>query len=207
MFGVFLFLTYYLQQTLGYSPVRTGVAFLPLVASLMVASTTASSKLLVRTGPKPLVAAGMLLAAGGMLLLTQLGVGASYATDILPSLLLIGAGLGLVMGPSMNTATYGADPADAGVASAMVSTAQQVGGSIGTALLNTVATSAATHYLAHKAASPSLIVHASVHGDVTAFAVVAVIFAAGAVLGGSVLKGGKVAAPVAGDGAELAVAV
>ena len=148
MFGIFLFLTYYLQETLGFSPVMAGVAFLPMAGAIIVSANLANIVLLPRTGPRWLVAPGMLAAAAGLAWLTRIGVHASYAADVLPPLLLASAGLGFVMSPSMNTGTSGVAPSDAGAASAMVNTGQQVGGSIGTSLLNTVAASAAASYLA-----------------------------------------------------------
>ena len=155
IFGVFLFLTYYLQQTLGYSPVRTGLAFLPMVAALMVTATLATARLAPRFGSRPLVPAGMLLAAAGMFLLTRLGVDSTYAADILPALLPLGLGMGLIFAPSMSAATAGVATSDAGVASAMVNTTQQVGGAVGTALLNTLFAAAITNYVAtHDAALP-----------------------------------------------------
>ena len=194
MFGVFLFLTYYLQQTLGFSPVTTGLSFLPMVGSLAIAAATAQTRLLPRVGPKPLIAAGMLLASGGMLLLTQVTVHSTYAADVLPALLVVGAGLGVTIATAMSTATLGVDPAHAGVASAMANTAQQLGGSLGTALLSTVAASAATGFAAGKAHSPAIAGAAAVHGYTAAFWVAAAIFAAGAVACGLLLRPG--AAPV-----------
>ena len=110
LFGVFLFLTYYLQKTLVYSPVTTGLAFLPMVAMIIVSSTTSNAVLLPRFGPKPLVPAGMLLAALGMVILAQIGVHSTYAGHILPALLVTGLGLGLIFAPSINTATLGVQP-------------------------------------------------------------------------------------------------
>jgi hypothetical protein len=147
MFGIFLFLTYYLQQTLGFSPVVTGVAFLPMVACLMATSVTSNIVLMPRTGPRPLAPTGMLLAAGGLAWLTRIGVHSSYTTAVLPALLIIGAGLGLVFAPVFNTGTFGVAPRDAGVASATVNTGQQLGGSIGTSLLNTIFASTVAAYL------------------------------------------------------------
>jgi EmrB/QacA subfamily drug resistance transporter len=190
MFGVFLFLTYYLQQTLGYSPVKTGLAFLPMMGTIVVVSTVANTVLMSRTGPKPLVPLGMVLSAVAMLLLTRLGLHSSYVTEILPSLLLTGAGMGLVMAPAMNTATAGVRAEDAGVASALVNTSQQVGGSVGTALLNTLATSAISSYVAVHGAGASVVAHATVHGYTTAFTWSAGIFALGAVLCGLLLRSG-----------------
>lgn len=193
MFGVFLFLTYYLQLTLHYSPVVTGVAYLPMVAAIVIASTVSNAVLLPRVGPKPLVPTGMLMAALGMVILTQIGVSSSYAGHVLPALLVIGLGLGLILSPSMNTATLGVRPDDAGVASATVNSCQQVGGSIGTAFLNTIAIAAGTSYLAGKVPSPSLTALAAVHGYTVAFWWAAGIFLAGAVLAGVLLRPGVAA--------------
>ena len=112
MFGIFLFLTYYLQQTLGFSPVVTGLAFLPMVAGIMTASITSNIVLMPRFGPRPLAPTGMILAAGGLALLTRIGVHSSYAGGVLPSLLMMG--LGLVFAPVFNTGTFGVPPAGRG---------------------------------------------------------------------------------------------
>jgi EmrB/QacA subfamily drug resistance transporter len=189
MFGVFLFLTYYLQQTLGYSPVTTGLAFLPMVATIMVTAIFTTSRVLPRTGAKPLVSAGMGLAALAMALLTGIGVDTAYATHVLPSLVITGLGFGLIMAPAMSSATYGVDPADAGVASAMVNTGQQVGGSIGTALLSTLAASAATSFATANAGG-RVPMEAAIHGYTTAFWWSSAIFAAGAIVTGLLLRGG-----------------
>ena len=190
--SLLLFLTYYLQQVRGYSPITTGVAFLPMAASVMIAAMIATNKLRPRFGPRPLVVAGMLLGAGGMLYLTRLGVASSYATGILPALVMLGIGYGLVISSSINSATLGVRPADAGVASATVSASQQIGGSLGTALLSTIATSAVTSYItgAHTHPTKSLIAHAAVHGDTTAFAWAAVMFGLGAVIAAALFDRG-----------------
>ena len=204
LFGVFLFLTYYLQKTLLYSPVTTGLAFLPMVAMIIVSSTTSNAVLLPRFGPKPLVPVGMLLAALGMVILAQLGVHSTYAGHILPALLVTGLGLGLIFAPSINTATLGVSQADAGVASATVNSCQQVGGSIGTAFLNTIATTAVTSYLAGKALTPLVAAQAAVHGYTVAFWWAAGIFLVGAIVAGTLLRPG---AAVALAEAQPAVAV
>jgi predicted MFS family arabinose efflux permease len=191
MFGVFLFLTYYLQQTLGYSPVKSGLAYLPMIGALVATSTIASTVLLPRVGPRLLVLPGMLIAAAGMVVLAQLGVHSTYAADILPALVPLGVGIGLISAPAMNTATLGVGPGDAGVASAAVNTAQQVGGSLGTALLNTVATTATAGFLAGKVATPGIAADAAVHGYTTAFWWAAATFAAGAVICGLLLRPGS----------------
>jgi EmrB/QacA subfamily drug resistance transporter len=182
IFAVFLFLTYYLQQNLGFSPVKTGVAFLPLTAVLVVASTTVQTKLLNRTGAKPLVAVGMTLGVIAMLLLTRLSPGASYAGHVLPSLLIIGLGMGCIFAPAFSTATLGIDPSESGVASAMVNTSQQVGGSVGTALLSTIFASATASYVSAHARAPGVANAAAIHGYTTAFAWSAGIFALGLIL-------------------------
>ncbi|WP_158886816.1 MFS transporter [Amycolatopsis anabasis] len=188
MFGILLFLAYYLQQNLGFSPIRSGVAFLPMVGALMLTASLATNVLLPRFGPRYLVAAGMLIAAGGLCWLSALEADSGYAAGVLPGLTVSGLGIGLAMAPSMSVATQGVDPGDAGVASAAVNTAQQVGGSIGTAVLSTVAASAVTAQLTGKVPAPDVLAEASVHGYTTAFGWAAAIFAAGAVACGLVLR-------------------
>jgi EmrB/QacA subfamily drug resistance transporter len=190
MFGIFLFLTYFFQLTLRYSPVRTGIAFLPLVGAVMISSTISTAVLLPRVGPRPLVPLGMLLAGGGMALLTQLGLHTAYASGVLPGLVLVGLGLGLVFGCAINTATYGAAVEDAGVASAMVNTSQQVGGSIGTALLNTIVASATASYLVAHGHGPLAVAESAVHGINVGYTVAVAIFVAGAIVSAVVLKSG-----------------
>lgn len=147
MFGLFLFLTYYLQVVKGYSPVKTGFAFLPMVAGMITGSTQIGTRLMTRVPARLLMGPGFLVAGLGMLLLTQLEIDSSYAALLLPAMLLLGLGMGTAFMPAMSLATQGVQPRDAGVASAMVNTSQQVGGAIGTALLNTIAASATTSYV------------------------------------------------------------
>ncbi|AOR37290.1 Puromycin resistance protein pur8 [Streptomyces fodineus] len=147
MFGLFLFLTYYLQVVKGYSPVKTGFAFLPMVAGMITGSTQIGTRLMTRIPARFLMGPGFLVAALGMLILTQLKIDSSYGTQLLPAMVLLGLGMGTAFMPAMSLATQGVQPRDAGVASAMVNTSQQVGGAIGTALLNTIATSANTSYV------------------------------------------------------------
>ncbi|GGY67734.1 hypothetical protein GCM10010300_08410 [Streptomyces olivaceoviridis] len=169
MFGVFLFLTYYLQSTLGYSPVKNGVAFLPMVGALMVMAQLSTNWLVPRIGPKIVVPVGMLLAVGGMVWLTRLDLHSSYAPHVLPPLLLLGAGLGMSMPAAMSYATLGVRASDQGVASAAVNTTQQVGGSISTALLNTLATGAATDYAKHHLSDPLVKANAALHSYTVAY--------------------------------------
>jgi EmrB/QacA subfamily drug resistance transporter len=154
IFAVFLFLTYHFQQVLGYSPLRSGFAFLPMVVGIATSSTLIVTRLLPRTGPKPLTLTGQGLAALGLVLLAFLDTGSGYLTGALPALLVTGLGLGLIFGSSFNTATSGALPHDAGVASAMVNTGQQVGGALGTALLNTIAAGVTSDRLASFGSQP-----------------------------------------------------
>jgi EmrB/QacA subfamily drug resistance transporter len=190
MFGVFLFLTYYMQQTLGFSPLVSGLAFLPMMAMIMPAGAIGQTRLLPRFGPRPLVATGMVLSAAAMLMLTGVTVDSSYGTDVLPGLLVIGIGLGLIFAPAMDTATRGVDGPDAGVASAMVNTGQQVGGSIGTALLSTLAASAASGYASTHGAAADVAAQAAVHGYTTAFTWAAAVFAIGALAAWLLLPSG-----------------
>jgi hypothetical protein len=141
-----------------------------------------------RTGPRPLIPAGFLAAALGLALLTRIGLDTAYASHVLPSLVLIGIGLGLIFGPSFATATFGVPAGDSGVASAMVNTSQQVGGSIGTALLSTLAVSATTDFLANSGPAPEVLRQAAVEGYTTAFWWGAGLFAAGALACGSLLR-------------------
>ncbi|MFD2691730.1 MFS transporter [Streptomyces phyllanthi] len=147
MFGLFLFLTYYLQIVKGYSPVETGFAFLPMIVGMIVGSTQIGTRLMTRVPPRLLMVPGFLVAATGMLLLTQMETDSSYAALLLPAQVLLGLGMGTAFMPAMSLATQGVEARDAGVASAMVNTSQQVGGAIGTALLNTIAASATTAYV------------------------------------------------------------
>ncbi|MEV3855868.1 MFS transporter [Streptomyces sp. NPDC050095] len=201
MFGVFLFLTYYLQQILAYSPVITGVSFLPMVACMVVSSVLATNYLVPKLGAKPIVPLGMALSAAGMAWLTGLDVNSSYAPHVLPPLLVSGVGLGLIFATAMNLATSGIAAHDAGVASAMVNTSQQVGGSIGTALLNTLATSAATNYLVGRQPTPQVQALASMKSYTTAFWWSALFFAIGFVVTLVLYRPGPPKQPAPGEGA------
>jgi EmrB/QacA subfamily drug resistance transporter len=189
LFGLFLFLTFYLQDTKGFTPLETGLAFLPMSFSIAPTVGIVSTRVLPRTGPRPLVPAGLLTAGLGMVLLTRLGVDTAYATHVLPSLILIGVGFGLTVAPSFAIAT--AVPAgDSGVASGMVNVSQQIGGSIGTALLSTLAASAATDFVTAHGAAPDVLRQAAVEGYTTAFWWAAGIYAVGALVCGSLLRSG-----------------
>ena len=190
VFAVLLFLTFYLQDSLGFSPIETGLAFLPMTPMTMLSSSLASTRLMPRFGPRPLVVAGMVLSAAGMLCFAQLTVDSAYVTFVLPGLVLMGAGMGLIFAPAMATATSGVDPEDAGVASALVNTTQQIGGSVGTALLSTLSVSAVGSYLASHQGGAQVAAEASVHGYTTAFWWAAGIFVAGAIVSALLLRPG-----------------
>nr|WP_280451080.1 MFS transporter [Nocardia cyriacigeorgica] len=185
MFAIFLFLTYYMQLTLGYSPITTGVAFLPMVAAMIVSSTTTPSLLLPKLGPKVVVSAGFLIAAAGMAWLTRIGLDTGYTTHILPGLILMGLGLGGAMATAFQGATAGVHHEDAGVASATINTSQQVGGSIGTALLSTIAASAASDYMVGRTPDQLTVAQSAIESYTTSFWWATAIFVIGAVVTGS----------------------
>lgn len=184
MFGMFLFLAYYMQLVLGYSALASGVAFLPFTVGIILGAGV-SSQLLPRIGPRVLMVTGLLLAAVGMVMLTRIGVDTGFWSHVFPAELVMSFGMGVVFGPMSNTALVGVSNHDAGVASAMINTTQQVGGSLGTALLNTIATSAAASYVTEHqagAASPqALQISATVHSYVVAFWVSAGLIALAAI--------------------------
>lgn len=189
MFGIFLFVTYYLQITLGYSPIQTGLAFLPMIGMLVLAAQIGTNLLVPRLGPKVMVPAGMTLGVVGMILLTLLDENSAYAPSVLVPLMILGTAMGTIMPASMQTATLGVDRQFAGVASALVNTSQQVGGSIGTALLNTLAATATADFLvANAPVTPEVGVQAAISGYATAYWWGAGFFAFGAVLAAVVFR-------------------
>jgi EmrB/QacA subfamily drug resistance transporter len=174
MLGTFLFLTYFFQSTLGYSAVKTGFAFLPFSGGIILGAALAS-RLLPTTGPRALMVTGLSLGVLGLLWFTRLGVDSSYLLHVVPAEVIVSLGMGMTFVPMSSTALIGVDPKDAGVASALVNTTQQVGGSLGTALLNTVAATAAAGYFAAHATAPGALQSAAVHGYTTAFTVSAIV--------------------------------
>lgn len=207
MMGMFLFMTYYLQTTLGYSALRTGVAYLPFSGGIIVAAGVAS-QLLPRVGPRVLMTVGGVLATASMIWLTQLDLGSPYATHILPAFIGMSLGMGLAFVPLSSTALSGVAEHDAGVASAMVNTTQQIGGSLGTALLNTIFTTAFANYIAAHGADPVTQAHGAIRGYNVAFTVSAVLLAVGAATAFAFIRGQRRdAAPVEGETAEAKVPV
>ena len=173
MFAVFLFLSYYLQGVKGYSASTSGLAFLPFIACIMISANLAGTVLLPRFGPRIILPAGMLLGVIAMLILTTLTPTTPYAAGVLPGLVAMGLALGAVMAPATNAATIGVDASEAGVASALVNTMQQVGGSIGVAVLSTITASVtATHTRStHGHESADQLAAAATHGYVAVFLV------------------------------------
>jgi EmrB/QacA subfamily drug resistance transporter len=169
-YGVFLFITYFLQTIKDYSPLEAGLAFLPLMAMNGLSATQFASRLMPRLPTRSLVVPGLLIAAVGTTLMTQLSAHDNYATIVLPAELLLGLGLGLAFVPFISTATNNAEPRDAGVTSAAANTSQQIGASIGTALLNTIAATATTAYLASHVHTREVLANATVHGYTVASA-------------------------------------
>jgi EmrB/QacA subfamily drug resistance transporter len=182
MFGLFLFLTYYLQLVKHFSPVASGLAFLPMIAGIMISSNTSNIVTLPRFGPRVVITTGMVCSFLGLGYLSRLNVHSSYAGGVLPALILMGLGMGMVMAPAMNTATAGVAPKDSGVAAALVSTMQQIGGSIGTAVMSTIAASVTASYASSHEAVRGFDAVASTHGYAAVFRVSAIIFIVGGVL-------------------------
>jgi EmrB/QacA subfamily drug resistance transporter len=192
LFGMFLFLGLYLQTILGFSPLKAGFAFLPFSVGIILTAGLASN-LLPRFGPRPLMVPGLILATGGMLLLTRLTPTSSYLTHVLPSMVMISVGLALVFIPLASTGLHAVGRHDAGVASALIVTSQQVGGSLGTALLNTVAAGATTTYLVSHRVVPPPVKAALTHGYTQGFLVGAGFLFLAAVVAGILINIGKAA--------------
>jgi hypothetical protein len=182
MFGLFLFLTYYLQLVKHFSPISSGLAFLPMIACVMISSNTSNIVTLPRFGPRLVITTGMVTGFVALGYLSRITVHSSYISGVLPALILMGLAMGMVMAPSMNTATAGVQPRDSGVAAALVSTMQQVGGSIGTAVMSTIAASVTASYAAGHAPVPGFDPVATTHGYARVFLVSALVFATGAIL-------------------------
>ncbi len=191
LFAMFLFLTYYLQSNLGYSPLRTGFAFLPFSIGIILSATVAS-QLLPRVGPRILMLTGLAMATVGMLVLLTITDSTSWVGHVLPAELLISLGMGLVFVPQSSTALVGIADHDAGVGSALLNTTQQIGGSLGTALLNTFFASAVASYLvSHHGSAASLQGPASIHGYHVAFAIGAGLLFAAFLATAALIRAGK----------------
>jgi EmrB/QacA subfamily drug resistance transporter len=157
MFSMFLMLTLYMQQVLGYSAMKTGVAYLAVAGTAILWSTVAA-QLVTRVGVKPVLTVGMLFLTGGLVYFTQVSLGGSYLTDLLPGFLLIGVGIGFSFVPISIAALAGVQPAEAGLASGLINTSQQIGGALGIAALSTIATTRTDDALATGSALPVALV-------------------------------------------------
>ena len=190
MLGTFLFLTYFLQGTLGYSALRTGFAFLPFSGGIIIGAGLAS-RLLPKIGPRMLIVAGVLLAASGLFWFTGLTVDSTYLAHVLPPEILVSVGMGLAFVPLSSTALVGVQEEHAGVASALVNTTQQIGGALGTALLNTIAATATAGYLTHHGNATIASRDAAVHGYTTAFTVSAGLLVIAGVVAGTLIRSAR----------------
>jgi predicted MFS family arabinose efflux permease len=177
LFGMFFFTTLYLQQVLGYTALDTGIAYLPLTLTLIGASALAS-RLVDRFTPRPVLITGLLIAAGGFLFLIQLSGHDDYASHLLPAMVILGLGLGISFVPATIAATSGVAREDSGLAAGLLNATQEVGGSLGLAILSTVATTRITNALHGGAALPV----ALTHGFTGAFGVSGLLCAASAML-------------------------
>src|SRR6476619_7573804 len=173
---MFLMLTLYMQQVLGYSAMKTGLAYLAVAGTAILWSAVAA-QLVTRVGVKPVLVTGMTALTVGLVYFTQVSVGGSYLGDLLPGFLVVGLGIGFSFVPISIAALAGVQPAEAGLASGLFNTTQQIGGALGIAALSTIATSRTSHALADGTALPS----ALVHGFTGAFVVGAAIAAVGIV--------------------------
>jgi predicted MFS family arabinose efflux permease len=190
MFAMFLFLTYYIQDVKGYSPVITGVAFLPIPVTIGVAATVTQGQLLKHFTMRTIVSGGLIIAAAGAALLTGANATTNYAAFLLPSMILMGVGIGSAGVVAIAMGQQGVEPRDAGTAGAMNNVAQQVGSAIGVALLSTFAASATTHYLTRHPAGARTAADATVHGFIVGYWWAAGLYLAAAVLAGALIRPG-----------------
>ena len=181
MIGAFFFLTFYLQEVLGFAPVKTGVAFLPVTGGVVVASAVLSN-LMPKVAPRMMMGLGLVGAAVALVLISQMTVDSDYATDLLPALMLMGIAMGAIFVPAFNAATHGVRPADADVAGAVVNATQQIGASLGVALLSTVAANRTSDYLAGREIGGDTLLVAQVEGYARASLVAGLILAGAAVV-------------------------
>jgi MFS family permease len=200
IFSMFLMLTLYMQQVLGYSAMETGVAYLAVAGTAILWSAVAA-QLVTRVGVKPILTIGMASLTAGLILFTQVSVGGSYVADLLPGFLLIGLGIGFAFVPISIAALAGVQPSEAGLASGLINTSQQIGGALGIAALSTIATSRTTDALAAGTPTPS----ALVDGFTAAFVAGAIIAALGVVAALTLIRREELAvAPEAEPALDLA---
>ena len=199
MLGTFLSLTYYFQNTLHYSALKSGFAFVPFSVGI-IAGATAASKLLPRFGPRFVMAGGLVLAALGLGLFSTLAVDSTYISIVLPAEIVVSFGMGLSFVVMSSTALVGVNVEDAGVASALVNSTQQTGGTMGAALINTIATTATASYLVTHGSSPSAITAGAIHGYDSAFTFSAIVLGAAAVAAVTLIRRAKAHAALQVEG-------
>jgi EmrB/QacA subfamily drug resistance transporter len=188
-FAMLLFVTYYCQRTLGFTAIQCGLAFLPWLAAFTTMSQLGTRVIAKRVGPRWTLGPGLVLVGIALVMLSQIGVSSSYVADLLPALIILGAGAGLTISCAVNAATSVVDRADAGAASALVNTSQMIGASVGTAVLNSLAVAAVSRYISAHAGQASVAVHAATHSYDVVFTVSAVVLLIGSLLVGALGHG------------------
>jgi EmrB/QacA subfamily drug resistance transporter len=190
LLGTFLSLTYYFQGTLHYSALKSGFAFVPFSLGIITGATMAS-RLLPRFGPRLVMSGGLLLGMAGLILFSTLDVHSAYLSTVLPAEVIVSLGMGLSFVAMSSTALIGVSPQDAGVASALVNATQQTGGTMGAALINTIATSATATYVATHGKSAAALAAGSIHGYTTAFTFSAIVLAVAGVSAFALIRRGR----------------
>jgi MFS family permease len=199
LLGTFLSLTYYFQGVLHYSALKTGFAFVPFSLGIITGAGVAS-RLLPRFGPRAVMASGLVMAALGLAFFTTLDVHSSYVALVLPAEVIVSVGMGLSFVSMSSTALIGVSPEDAGVASALVNATQQTGGSMGAALINTIATTATASYLVAHGTSAAAEAAGAVHGYTSAFTFSAIVLGVAALASFTLVR--RVRPAPTGEGAE-----
>jgi MFS family permease len=188
-FAMLLFVTYYCQRTLGFTAIQSGLAFLPWLAAFTTMAQLGTRVIAKRVGPRWTLAPGITTAGIALVMLSHLGISSSYAANVLPALVVLGAGAGLTISCSVNAATLVVEQADAGAASAMVNTSQMIGASVGTAILNSLAVSAVARYMAAHVGQTHAAAYAATHGYEVVFRVSAAVLLIGSILVGALARG------------------
>jgi MFS family permease len=201
MLGTFLSLTYYFQGTLHYSALKSGFAFVPFSLGIITGATSAS-RLLPRFGPRVVMGGGLVMATAGLFLFSTLDVHSAYVSTVLPAELIVSLGMGMAFVAMSSTALIGVHPEDAGVASALVNATQQTGGTMGAALINTIATTATASYVTTHGTSPSALAAGAIHGYTSAFTFSAIVLAGAAAAAFGLVRRSRTDR----DGAEATVA-
>ena len=197
VFALFIFLTYYFQDVLHYSPIKTGIAFLPMMVAVVVVATLTQNLLVQRLTMRVITVAGLLISGAGAALLTQANASSSYAAWVLPGLILVGIGIGSAIVSAVAAGQHGVDPRDAGTAGAVNNVAQQLGGALGVAVISTFVATATTHYLTDHGSTA--VVDATVHGFTVGYWWAAGLFWAGALICAALIRGGTMLHQEAGQ--------